>query len=76
MPEKNSNENKINSLTKRENEVLIYIAKGMSNKEIATALNICERTVKNHLFSIYRKIDVSDRTQAAIFAIRNEDVNL
>lgn len=65
---------KIDSLTKRENEILIQIANGLSNKEIATSLNICERTVKNHLFSIYRKIDVSDRTQAAIYAIKNDIV--
>lgn len=65
---------KIDSLTKRENEVLIQIANGLSNKEIANSLNICERTVKNHLFSIYRKIDVSDRTQAAIYAIKNDIV--
>ena len=64
----------IDSLTKRENEILIQIANGLSNKEIATSLNICERTVKNHLFSIYRKIDVSDRTQAAIYAIKNDIV--
>lgn len=69
--ERNIEDSKIDLLTKREKEVLAYIADGLSNKEIATSLNITERTVKNHLFSIYRKIDVSDRTQAAIYVIKN-----
>lgn len=59
------------SLSKRETEVLIKVAEGMSNKEIATALHISERTVKNHLFCIFKKIKVSDRTQAAIMALRH-----
>ena len=63
---------KINSLTNRELEVLIEVANGMFNKEIATSLNISERTVKNHISHIFRKIDVEDRTQAAVFAIRNK----
>ena len=50
---------KINSLTKRELEVLIEVANGMFNKEIATSLNISERTVKNHISNIFKKIDVS-----------------
>ena len=67
---------KINSLTKRELEVLIQVANGMFNKEIATTLNISERTVKNHLSNIFKKIEVSDRTQAAVFAIKNSIVNV
>ncbi len=67
---------KINSLTNRELEVLIQVANGMFNKEIATSLNISERTVKNHLSSIFKKIDVSDRTQAAVFAIKNDIIKL
>lgn len=67
---------KINLLTNRELEVLIQVANGMFNKEIATNLNISERTVKNHISNIFKKIDVSDRTQAAVFAIRNNIVNL
>lgn len=67
---------KIASLTKRECEILIQIASGRFNKEIATALDITERTVKNHISSIFKKIDVSDRTQAAVFAIRNNMVRL
>lgn len=67
---------KIDSLTSRELEVLIQIANGMINKEIATNLNISERTVKNHISNIFKKIDVSDRTQAAVFAIKNNIITL
>ncbi len=67
---------KIESLTKRELEVLIQVANGMFNKEIATALNISERTVKNHISNIFKKINVSDRTQAAVFAIKNDLIKL
>lgn len=67
---------KIESLTKRELEVLIQVANGMFNKEIATVLNISERTVKNHISNIFKKIEVSDRTQAAVFAIRNNIIKL
>lgn len=67
---------KIKALTKREKEVLSQIATGKLNKEIAASLNISERTVKNHIFSIFRKLDVYDRTQAAIFAIKNNMVKI
>ena len=67
---------KINFLTKRELEVLIQVASGMSNKEIAINLDISERTVKNHISNIFKKIDVSDRTQAAVFAIKNNIIKV
>lgn len=67
---------KIDLLTRRELEVLIQVANGMFNKEIATALNISERTVKNHISNIFKKIDVNDRTQAAVFAIKNNLIKL
>lgn len=67
---------KLESLTKRELEILTQVAGGMFNKEIAINLSISERTVKNHISNIFKKIDVSDRTQAAVFAIRNNIVNL
>lgn len=67
---------KINSLTSRELEVLIQVANGLFNKEIAASLNISERTVKNHISNIFRKIEVFDRTQAAVFAIKNDLVKL
>ncbi len=67
---------KLESLTKREIEILIQVAGGMFNKEIANNLDISERTVKNHISNIFKKIDVSDRTQAAVFAIKNNVVKL
>ncbi len=67
---------KVASLTNRELEVLVQVANGMFNKEIATNLNISERTVKNHISNIFKKIDVSDRTQAAVFAIKNNIIKL
>lgn len=67
---------KIEALTRRELEVLKLVAKGHFNKEIAIQLDISERTVKNHISSIFRKIDVSDRTQAAVFAIKNNLIKI
>ena len=76
MIEKNRDEGKIESLTKRELEVLKLLAVGMYNKEVAEKLNISERTVKNHVSNIFKKIEVTDRTQAAVFAIRNNLIEL
>lgn len=73
---RDSDKSKIDSLTNRELEVLIQIANGMFNKEIASTLNISERTVKNHISNIFKKIDVNDRTQAAVFAIKNDIIRL
>lgn len=73
---RDNDKDKIDDLTNRELEVLIEVASGMSNKEIATNLNISERTVKNHISNIFKKIDVSDRTQAAVFAIKNNLIKL
>jgi len=73
---KETNFDKIDGLTKREIEVLKLIAEGLFNKEIASKLAISERTVKNHISNIFKKIDVSDRTQAAVFAIKNNLVEL
>ena len=69
-------DDKVNELTRREIEVLKLIAEGLFNKEIAATLDISERTVKNHVSNIFKKIGVSDRTQAAVFAIKNNLVNL
>ena len=52
------------------------MAVGMYNKEVAEKLNISERTVKNHVSNIFKKIEVTDRTQAAVFAIRNNLIEL
>lgn len=58
-------------LTAREKEVVSYIVKGMSNYEIAESLGISEKTVKNHVSNILRKLKLADRTQVAVFAIKN-----
>ena len=57
-------------LTRRESEVLKQLALGLSNKEIALALSISYETVKEHVQHILRKVGVSDRTQAAVWAVR------
>ncbi|MCR5585560.1 MAG: response regulator transcription factor [Lachnospiraceae bacterium] len=62
--------------TKREEEILILIASGYSNKEIGDKLFISEKTVKNHITGIFDKINVKDRTQAALYAIKNNLVKL
>ncbi|MCL2719458.1 MAG: response regulator transcription factor [Lachnospiraceae bacterium] len=67
---------KLAMLTRRELEILEQIAGGLFNKEIGNNLNISERTVKNHISSIFKKIEVYDRTQAAVFAIKNNVVKL
>jgi DNA-binding NarL/FixJ family response regulator len=58
------------SLTQREQEVLRILTKGSTNKEIAKALFISEKTVKSHLNSIFRKLKVSRRLQAILYAIK------
>ena len=63
-------------LTRREIEVLKLLAEGLFNKEIAYKLSISEKTVKNHVSSIFKKIGVSDRTQAAVYAIKNNFVEI
>ncbi len=63
-------------LSPREMEILQYITKGASNKEIARALGISRQTVKNHMSSILRKLAVNDRTQAAVLALRRGWIRL
>lgn len=67
---------KLEKLSNREIEVLKLVSVGMFNKEIGKKLDISERTVKNHMSSIFKKIECTDRTQAAVFAIRNGLVNV
>ena len=57
-------------LTRREREVLALVAEGLANKLIARQLGISEKTVKTHLTSIFNRLDVTDRTQAALWAQR------
>ena len=63
-------------LTRREVEVLKLLAEGLFNKEIAYKLSISEKTVKNHVSNIFKKIGVFDRTQAAVYAIKNNIVEI
>lgn len=58
-------------LTKREKDVLELLVKGNTNKEMADIMFISEKTVKNHLTSIFKKLGVKDRTQAAVYALKN-----
>lgn len=69
--DKNNEDLNGTALTKREYEVIRLISKGHNNKEIATELFISEKTVKNHVSNIFKKIKVTDRTQAALYAIKN-----
>jgi DNA-binding NarL/FixJ family response regulator len=62
----------LDSLTGREREVLAEIAKGRSNREIARALTVSEKTVKAHVSAVLAKLGVQDRTQAALLAVRHE----
>ena len=64
------------TLTKRETQILCMISAGYLNKEIGSELNISERTVKNHVSNLFKKIGVSVRTQAAVYAIKNNLVNI
>jgi DNA-binding NarL/FixJ family response regulator len=59
------------NLTKREREILALVAEGLSNREIADKLVLSPETVKSHVAAILEKLNVSDRTQAAIYAVRN-----
>lgn len=63
-------------LSDREMEILHYVVRGASNREIGTALFISEKTVKNHLSSIFRKLEVEDRTQAALKAVKLKLIHL
>jgi len=77
LDERNNYFNNVDdALTKREIEVLKLLAEGLFNKEIAYMLAISEKTVKNHVSNIFKKINVSDRTQAAVYAIKNNLVEL
>lgn len=66
-----SNNSKDTGLTEREREVLKLVSDGLSNKDIAKKLFLSEKTVKNHLNNIFKKIEVTDRTNAALYAVRN-----
>jgi DNA-binding NarL/FixJ family response regulator len=63
-------------LSPREMEILQFVTRGLSNKEIASRLGISHQTVKNHMTAILHKLDVEDRTQAAVYALRHGWVRL
>lgn len=69
LVEANDSRDTLAALTPREREVLQCVSRGLTNRQIARTLGIVEKTVKNHLYAIFAKIRVSDRTQAALFAI-------
>ncbi|MBG9443133.1 response regulator [Cytobacillus firmus] len=72
LTNKNNTERQpLEELTKRELEVLREIAKGKSNKEIASSLFITEKTVKTHVSNLLSKLELADRTQAALYAVRH-----
>lgn len=76
MIDRNHDNELIEDLTRRELQVLKLLAVGKYNKEVAEELEISERTVKNHVSNIFKKIHVTDRTQAAVFAIRNNLITI
>ncbi len=61
----------LNPLTPREQDVLAELTKGKSNREIATSLFVTEKTVKTHISNIFAKLEVQDRTQAALYAVKH-----
>ncbi|WP_142326825.1 LuxR C-terminal-related transcriptional regulator, partial [Bacillus thuringiensis] len=65
-----------NELTEREKEILFELVKGLSNKEIAEVLYISDKTVKIHINKIFKKLNVKSRSQAVIYAVRNQLVPL
>jgi DNA-binding NarL/FixJ family response regulator len=72
LSNKDKKKSPLDELTKRELDVLKEIAKGKSNKEIAASLFITEKTVKTHVSNLLSKLEISDRTQAALLAVREK----
>ncbi|OJV66641.1 MAG: DNA-binding response regulator [Clostridiales bacterium 38-18] len=66
----------ISELSARDLEILTYLSKGMSNREIADTMYLSEKTIKNNMTRIFRIIDVRDRVQATLFALENQIENL
>jgi len=58
-------------LSPREREIVVAVARGLSNRDIASATGIAQQTVKNHLSSIFHKLNVRSRVQLAVLALRN-----
>ena len=69
--ERRAEDKTVQALTPREREVLVMVGKGLTNKQIGRRLGIAEKTVKAHLTNVFQRIDVQDRTQAALWAERH-----
>ncbi len=74
--EANSKAKLLDLLTPREKEVLSLLARGYNNNEISACLHISKHTVKNHVSNIYHKLEMDDRTQIALLAVRHGFVKL
>jgi len=61
----------LNKLSSREREIIVMLARGVSNKEIARELNLAESTIKIHVQGILRKLNLSSRVQAAVYAVKH-----
>ena len=68
-----STADRLQTLTAQERRILDHLSEGLSNREIATQIGTTEKTVKNHVSSILRKLDLENRTQAALFIAENRD---
>lgn len=68
---RNAQDMEMTALTRRERQTLAWLARGVSNKEIARAMNLAESTVKVHVQSCLRKLGLSSRVQAAIYAVEH-----
>lgn len=66
----NPEERKIAALAERELEVIHFVGQGLKNKDVSDRLRISEATVSHHLTSIYRKLEVEDRTSLVIYAVK------
>lgn len=71
-----SEDGRVSPLTRREMEILLQVTRGLANKQIARELGISHQTVKNHLTAILKKLNVEDRTQAAMYAVKQGWVRL
>ena len=71
-----ASEDDYSPLSPREIEILGFVSQGLSNKQIASILRISDQTVKNNITSILRKLQVNDRTQAVIYALRHGWIDL
>lgn len=76
LAEATTKDDPVSILTNREEELLQLIADGLATSEVATSMYISQKTVKNHLASIYQKLDARDRTQAVLQAVRMGIIHL